>query len=299
MVFCNNCGKPLAEGAKFCAECGTAVGATGTAQTAVAEVPIEPISKENKAIIKDFFEEVAAREDAWKGESQNISVDGVLKDIGSIFGKSFKVAFGGDNAETALCSDGAKAEGEYIKSFDVPNDVASLIEFLTFAIPKYNPSITDEQGYNEKFINESWLSKIHEIYTKLTLALPANSAELAKFKGIIENIGISPVSSAQSKAVQEEQAKKYGVFSIGNQVQAQLREVQNLQFGGRPIEIQNQMNTLFSQISAIPGKWFRTQSQNGLYKAIKEKLEFGIMQLNSLGATTEAAFFQKKFDKLK
>lgn len=42
MAFCNNCGKQLAEGAKFCPSCGTSVGAAAAQQTPQPAAQTEP-----------------------------------------------------------------------------------------------------------------------------------------------------------------------------------------------------------------------------------------------------------------
>ncbi|WP_029410678.1 hypothetical protein [Treponema pedis] len=78
---------------------------------------------------------------------------------------------------------------------------------------------------------------------------------------------------------------------------AKTEEIVNFQFGSTSEEIQNQLQNMFTQISALPR--LKSPEQKALYNAIKEKLEFGIMKLNSNGANAEAEFFQKKFDKLK
>lgn len=78
---------------------------------------------------------------------------------------------------------------------------------------------------------------------------------------------------------------------------AKTEEIVNLKFETTSEGLQNQIQNLFTQISSLPR--FKTPDQKALYNAIKEKLEFGIMKLNSSGASAEADFFQKKFDKLK
>ena len=99
-----------------------------------------------------------------------------------------------------------------------------------------------------------------------------------------------------------------GVFSsVGDEMmsvlndkkenKAKTEEIVNLQFGTDKEELQNQIQNLFTQISSLPR--FKTPEQKALYNAIKEKLEFGIMKLSSSGASAEADYFQKKFEKLK
>lgn len=81
------------------------------------------------------------------------------------------------------------------------------------------------------------------------------------------------------------------------ETRAKAEEIVNLQFEAKPEDLQNQLQTLFTQISTLPR--FKSPEQKALYNAIKEKLEFGIMKLRTAGASAEADFFQKKYDKLK
>lgn len=80
---------------------------------------------------------------------------------------------------------------------------------------------------------------------------------------------------------------------------ARLKEIPQIQFSGSSDEIQNQLNALFTEISGLKIGFTGTPEEKSLYKAIYEKLEFGIMKLRSAGGNAEADFFKQKFDKLK
>lgn len=102
--------------------------------------------------------------------------------------------------------------------------------------------------------------------------------------------GIGSLFSSTTDVFKDELAQK-------KQTRSKTDDIVNLQFESSVDGIQNQLQNLFTQISALPK--LKTPEQKSLYNAIKEKIEFGIMKLKSNGANTEADFFQNKFSKLK
>lgn len=222
----------------------------------------------------------------------------ITKEIGSMC----KEALDDEKAATQA----SKAEAESIKNMVVPSEQAELIEFMTNAVAKYNPKVKDYQT-DEKRVNEAWAEKIREAHSKLKLTLPADSPELQKFDNITAELQIYGKPSKLDKVfgkisqaggsvniVQKNNFLDTLMENSGPGIIKKVEAVANLQFETTSDGIQQQLNNLFTQISGIS----RFQMKP-LYNAIKEKIEFGIMKLNSMGANAEAAFFQKKFDKLK
>lgn len=222
----------------------------------------------------------------------------ITKEIGSMC----KEALDDEKAATQA----SKAEAESIKNMVVPSEQAELIEFMTNAVSKYNPKVKDYQT-DEKRVNEAWAEKIREAHSKLKLTLPADSPELQKFDNITAELQIYGKPSKLDKVfgkisqaggsvniVQKNNFLDTLMENSGPGIIKKVEAVANLQFETTSDGIQQQLNNLFTQISGIS----RFQMKP-LYNAIKEKIEFGIMKLNSMGANAEAAFFQKKFDKLK
>lgn len=221
----------------------------------------------------------------------------ITKEIGSMC----KEALDDEKAATQA----SKAEAESIKNMVIPSEQTELIEFMTNAVSKYNPKVKDYQT-DEKRVNEAWAEKIREAHSKLKLTLPADSPELQKFDNITAELEIYGKQSKLDKVfgkisqsggtvnVVQKNSLLGDFMAIANGPAAKLEAISNLQFDTTSDGIQQQLNNLFTQISGIS----RFQMKP-LYNAIKEKIEFGIMKLNSMGANAEADFFQKKFDKLK
>lgn len=222
----------------------------------------------------------------------------ITKEIGSMC----KEALDDEKAATQA----SKAEAESIKNMVIPSEQTELIEFMTNAVSKYNPKVKDYQT-DEKRVNEAWAEKIREAHSKLKLTLPADSPELQKFDNITAELQIYGKPSKLDKVfgkisqaggsvniVQKNNFLDTLMENSGPGIIKKVEAVANLQFETTSDGIQQQLNNLFTQISGIS----RFQMKP-LYNAIKEKIEFGIMKLNSMGANAEADFFQKKFDKLK
>lgn len=230
---------------------------------------------------------------------------GLIKGAGSItkeIGSMCKEALDDEKAATQA----SKAEAESIKNMVIPSEQTELIEFMTNAVSKYNPKVKDYQT-DEKRVNEAWAEKIREAHSKLKLTLPADSPELQKFDNITAELQIYGKPSKLDKVfgkisqaggsvniVQKNNFLETLMENSALGINKKVEDVANLQFETTSDGIQQQLNNLFTQISGIS----RFQMKP-LYNAIKEKIEFGIMKLNSMGANAEADFFQKKFDKLK
>lgn len=73
-------------------------------------------------------------------------------------------------------------------------------------------------------------------------------------------------------------------------LESKIKELTTLTFSGTADEIANQLNELVSFASTKPEK--------SVKNAIIEKIDFGIMKLKGLGATSEADYFQGKLDAL-
>lgn len=93
--------------------------------------------------------------------------------------------------------------------------------------------------------------------------------------------GVKMYGKALDKILEDEE---------GKEKKLKIEEISSLNFESDPESIMNQLNKLVSLASAKPDK--------SVKNAILEKIDFGIMKLNSIGATTEAEYFQTKLDKL-
>ncbi|GAB1433071.1 hypothetical protein MASR2M29_16960 [Spirochaetota bacterium] len=85
-----------------------------------------------------------------------------------------------------------------------------------------------------------------------------------------------------------------------------MQQIATMQFTSDADDIQNQLRSLVALYEQYKPKFEikpmgldRGPSDKALRSAIKQKLEFGIMKLNSAGKSAEATYFQNKLDKLK
>lgn len=81
---------------------------------------------------------------------------------------------------------------------------------------------------------------------------------------------------SMSSMIEKEEAK----------TEARVDQIASLTFGNSSEELSENLNQLVTIAGGKPNK--------DVKKAIYEKMEFGIMKLNQLGATAEADFFEKK-----
>ncbi len=82
------------------------------------------------------------------------------------------------------------------------------------------------------------------------------------------------------------------------QQKTECKEIAEMDISGTPEEIQDALGKLVSKAAGLTG-FLKSPDEKKMLKIIKEKIEFGIMKLNSKGCNAEAEFFQKKLDTLK
>lgn len=174
MAYCLNCGKELPAGAKFCAECGTAVDATSNSSSTQRKIVYDgeihkcpncgeilssfvtncPVCGYELRALKNSS---AVRELAIKLEkleSSRPSSQSGLKDI-------FKKQNGINKTDFEKIS--------LIRSFPIPNTKEDLLEFFVLAasninLQRYNEfnSISD----SEQAVSDAWEAKFEQAYQK-------------------------------------------------------------------------------------------------------------------------------------
>lgn len=198
MAFCSKCGKELAEGAQFCASCGTPVGGTaendGTKRVQKFEGEIRKcpgcgaVLQSFQAVCPECGMELRGNANAVSSvkqfadklmeiESSRVEEkDGVGSQIAELygFGKS-KV----NKTDTAIIS--------LIKTFPVPNTIEDIVEFMLLAennldVSAFNlhllPSVyggkSRAEKKTEKATADAWLSKMEQVYKKAELSFSAS-----------------------------------------------------------------------------------------------------------------------------
>ncbi|UTC78724.1 MULTISPECIES: hypothetical protein [Treponema] len=111
--------------------------------------------------------------------------------------------------------------------------------------------------------------------------------------------GLLNISNSESPEkiaeLEKQRAKREDAVKSDNERQ----DISNLNIEGNSDEIQSTLNNLVSRAAGLKGGLFGNAQDKQTLKVIKEKLEFGIMKLRSMGNNNEADYFQSKLDKIK
>ena len=158
MAFCSNCGKQLADGAKFCPSCGTPVG--------------QPHAEEN-----------AGRKTVYEGEVHKCPSCGEV--LGAFLTTCPTCGYEIRNANvsnalkefseklSALSSNNQKIS--LIQSFPIPNTKEDVYDFLILTVGNLNAltqrgSIQSKEAVKEKMdIAAAWYGKLHQCHQKAAL----------------------------------------------------------------------------------------------------------------------------------
>lgn len=174
MAFCTNCGCRLAEGAKFCFECGAKVGnpADTRAEARKTVYDGEIYRCPNCGDILDAYESVcqtcgyerrgaratsSVQELAQKIEQ--IELQRPIQKKTSIFGQVFKQDYLSGTDWQII---------NLIQSFPIPNTKEDIMEFAVLAISNVEPDAFSAQ-YNsvpKKAMSNAWMSKFEQAYQK-------------------------------------------------------------------------------------------------------------------------------------
>lgn len=180
MSFCTNCGSPILDGTKFCQNCGVDVNAGQAAERAkrqkeyIGRVIKCPVCGEN---IPSFTVVCPSCGHEFRGAKAS----GVIKEFASKleaieYGREYekpRVLFGVfDNKVRVSKTDEQKIS--LIQSFAVPNTKEDILEFMILATSNINFRSYDSTNTNISksniAINDAWLAKIRQVYSKAKLS---------------------------------------------------------------------------------------------------------------------------------
>lgn len=156
MAFCTNCGQQMADGAKFCANCGTAsVQTTSESDNARKNVYEGEIHKcPNCGEILKSFETVCP---TCNFELRGAPASSAVKDLAKKL----------ENATSE------KEKIFIIKNFPIPNTREDILEFMFWASSNFDVEYYASH-LNEDDITDAWLAKIELCYNKARLVLSEN-----------------------------------------------------------------------------------------------------------------------------
>ena len=184
MPFCSHCGHQLAEGAKFCYECGAKVGATNTTHTnqrkTVYDGEIHKCPNCGE-VLTSFTTVCPTCGHELRGAKASNSVRELAMKLQQIesrrtsrsnnpFGRGFASKQPDDIDEQKI---------NLIKSFAIPNTKEDILEFAVLAASNVDRNAYDESyGYlsqrmnaRRRDVSNAWMSKLEQAYQKAKIVL--------------------------------------------------------------------------------------------------------------------------------
>ena len=189
MAFCINCGQELPDGAKFCANCGTAVNGTNsiTPRKTIYEGEIHKCP--NCGDVLDAYElvcETCGYER--RGIKATSSVRELQLKLEELYSKRPRQNIQTIFAQALSGGQLTNADEEIvnlIKNFSIPNTKEDIMEFLILAssnidVKVYGLAGSQHQSINpsQREISDAWLAKFQQAYQKAQL-LFGGSQELS------------------------------------------------------------------------------------------------------------------------
>ena len=196
MAFCTECGHQLAEGAKFCFECGAKVNAPSSPRVEQRKTVYDgEIHKcPNCGALLNAYESVcetcgyerrgakatsSVQELAQKLEA--IEAQRPPKKVRSVFTQAFTQGHISKTDEQKI---------NLIQSFPIPNTKEDILEFAVLAISNVDPDVFSTMNMSNPYnnapkqaISNAWLSKFEQAYQKGRLMF-GNSPELENMNSL-------------------------------------------------------------------------------------------------------------------
>lgn len=186
MAFCQNCGKKLDDGAKFCPECGTPVGQKDMSKRN-QEYGGKIIKCPNCGeILKAFSAQCPSCGYELRGSDSSDSVKEFVRELENIEEerkKADKDAKKNKLAKTFGANDSHRIDqllANKISNFAVPNTKEDIFEFMILAVSNIDPMShnTLDEGYSPSeregklMISNAWDSKYNQVYQKARMLFP-------------------------------------------------------------------------------------------------------------------------------
>ncbi len=181
MIFCTKCGKPLVEGASFCAACGTPKAARASRDS--------------------------TRKTVYDGEIHKCPNCGEVLKYTAMVCPACNYELRGTNSSTSIKNLELKLERAtsekqrilIIKNYPIPNTKEDLFEFMILAASNFDADYYATH-LNEEDSSDAWLVKVEQCYQKAKWML-SDKSEKAKFESIYNKI----IYSCESSKEQEKQ----------------------------------------------------------------------------------------------
>lgn len=174
MAFCSNCGKELANGAKFCYECGTRVLFDENTASNQRRTEYDGIIHKcpNCGDILDAYESVCK---ACGYEQRGTKATGSVRELAA---KLEAIEATRETKHFSFILKGLTKTDEQkislIRSFAIPNTKEDLHEFLILSYSNINVSSYENDGWNQAAVavSDAWLAKFEQAYQKAKILFP-------------------------------------------------------------------------------------------------------------------------------
>ena len=147
MAYCINCGSELADGAKFCSNCGTAVGSAPAKQVSDYNGEIHKCPHCGE-VLSAFVKECPACGYELRGAKTSATVRQFTENLENAENDEQRIAL--------------------LRNFPIPNTKEDIFEFFILAA-------TNIRGEESKAVFESWLAKFEQCYQKAKLIMGTDS----------------------------------------------------------------------------------------------------------------------------
>lgn len=179
MAFCQNCGNQLADDAKFCSNCGTPAGSTGTENVRKQEYVGSVKKCPNCGAI--------------------LSSDDIKCPQCGVELRDVKVVDSIQEFTTVLAYLPKREQASFIENYPIPNAKEDFFEFLFVTIGHVtNPQsgITDYWGIDAR-IDKAWRSKYKQLKIRAPIIFSSDAENLKRVKQIFKTT--KPKMSAKTK----------------------------------------------------------------------------------------------------
>jgi len=191
MAFCVNCGKELLAGAKFCAECGSAVGIvkqeTNPSERQQAYVGTVLKCPNCGAVITETTAVCTDCGMHLTGKSAVQSVRSFKNELMNLENARVGGFRGMLLSNSTLVDPADKKKVTLIQNFPIPNTVDDIIEFMFLAIANIDVKLSKgkwdkrapatETSYTiKRTISNAWVAKMIQTYQKAELSFPNDPA---------------------------------------------------------------------------------------------------------------------------